>query len=210
MLEKVLAVHFAKWKQVYYVFYADPLYVSSRPPPTVQPGAGGCFLSSSWTPPIRPPSCPWPHSKTAWDTSAWSWSTSLRVRSHGSAGLWPQSAQSQILWRHEIKDLHHISPVLDCESWKDCLKSHSSRWNHLVSSRKIVIFLLNTVQLFKNIAVWVFISFSHHFLPGNERFQSSFFVLSAAARATGLTKDASYLGPFKVVNFYLWFDSFFQ
>lgn len=33
-----------------------------------------------------------------------------------------------------------------------------------------------------------------------------FFVLSAAARATGLTKDASYLGPFKVVNFYLWLD----
>lgn len=33
-----------------------------------------------------------------------------------------------------------------------------------------------------------------------------FFVLSAAARATELTKDASYLGPFNVVNFNLWFN----
>lgn len=51
------------------------LNLSSRPHPTVQPGAGGCCLCFSWTRPIKPMSCLWPHSKTAWDTSALSLST---------------------------------------------------------------------------------------------------------------------------------------
>lgn len=62
------------------LIYSSFCLSSSRPRPTVQPGAGGCCRCSSWTHPTKPLSCPSRRSKTAWGTSASSSSTSLRAK----------------------------------------------------------------------------------------------------------------------------------
>lgn len=75
-----------------------------------------------------------------------------------------------------------------------------------------MILLLNTVQLYRVgflLFEFAYVIFLAPFSSlGSQRFRivSEYIELSAAVRTTGLTKDASYLGPLKMVNYYLWIN----
>lgn len=154
----------------------------------VRPGAGGCYLSSSWTLLIKPLSSLWPHSKTAWDTFALSLSTSPRDRPQSRGGCSHLRVNCCAhKWSEISESLHTVRVGFWIEWWRDWLKNLPSRPNHLVKGRLIEILFRNSKQL-----DFSWLSFLHLFLSSDfkvcEYFQNRI--------------DQRCSNPSKVLNYY--------